>query len=155
MYYHFMQHIVTVAMATKQTESPRNSSRTLTHLKTISLVCGKIMWTKPWEGSRLIHISTTLTLMLSATLKGVVPSSKGQSRSNMVVPQNDMTGFTCVGHGAGMEQCLSPELTGFTAAEAFHAVTQLVLQLWQHMYWNMLSGAIHRVKFKPSAVGPV
>lgn len=37
--------------------------------------------TKPWEGKRLIHLNITLTLMLSATLKGVVPSSKGQSRS--------------------------------------------------------------------------
>lgn len=39
-----------------------------------------------------------------------------------------------------MEQRLSPQLTRFAAAQAFHAVTQLVLELWQHVHRNVLPG---------------
>lgn len=58
----------------------------------------------------------------------------------MAVLQKNTTGITCVGHGAGMEQRLSPQLTGFAAAQAFHTVTQLVLKLWQHVHRNVLPG---------------
>lgn len=48
-----------------------------------------------------------------------------------------------------MEQRLRPQLTGFTAAQAFNTVAQLVLKLWQHVHRHMLPGTKHRVKSEP------
>lgn len=44
--------------------------------------------TKAWEGRRLLHLNITLTLMLSATLKGWFSVEKAG-----VLLQNDMTGL--------------------------------------------------------------